>query len=161
MDRIKTGVWVLLQWCGPWKVHHLLKSCIFFLSVWLYQMMMSSTKNAIQWLMEPNCSVCVPLLLQDVFERGMELHAKVTLFGEGCHGHLAKQLYKQFNLRENCEPQTYAIGLKEVNKKCCAHQPADGESLLYMWPGVTDDSRWAESVPRKRVYNQMEFHDLI
>lgn len=51
---------------------------------------------------------------QDVFERGMELHAKVTLFGEGCHGHLAKQLYKQFNLRENCEPQTYAIGLKEV-----------------------------------------------
>lgn len=56
----------------------------------------------------------VPFLLQDVFERGMELHAKVTLFGEGCHGHLAKQLYKQFNLRENCEPQTYAIGLKEV-----------------------------------------------
>uniref|UniRef100_A0A8C1WRH1 Electron transfer flavoprotein-ubiquinone oxidoreductase n=1 Tax=Cyprinus carpio TaxID=7962 RepID=A0A8C1WRH1_CYPCA len=51
---------------------------------------------------------------KDVFERGMELHAKVTLFGEGCHGHLAKQLYKQFNLRGNCEPQTYAIGLKEL-----------------------------------------------
>uniref|UniRef100_A0A8C7M972 Electron transfer flavoprotein-ubiquinone oxidoreductase n=1 Tax=Oncorhynchus kisutch TaxID=8019 RepID=A0A8C7M972_ONCKI len=51
---------------------------------------------------------------EDVFERGMELHAKVTLFGEGCHGHLAKQLYRQFNLRENCEPQTYAIGLKEL-----------------------------------------------
>ncbi|XP_030624613.1 electron transfer flavoprotein-ubiquinone oxidoreductase, mitochondrial isoform X1 [Chanos chanos] len=51
---------------------------------------------------------------KDVFERGMELHAKVTLFGEGCHGHLAKQLYKHFNLRENCEPQTYAIGLKEL-----------------------------------------------
>uniref|UniRef100_A0A669E7T7 Electron transfer flavoprotein-ubiquinone oxidoreductase n=1 Tax=Oreochromis niloticus TaxID=8128 RepID=A0A669E7T7_ORENI len=51
---------------------------------------------------------------KDIFERGMELHAKVTLFGEGCHGHLAKQLYKKFNLRENCEPQTYAIGLKEV-----------------------------------------------
>lgn len=66
------------------------------------------------------CAVCIicihfPLLFQDVFERGMELHAKVTLFGEGCHGHLAKQLYKRFNLRENCEPQTYAIGLKEVN----------------------------------------------
>uniref|UniRef100_A0A673Z0Q6 Electron transfer flavoprotein-ubiquinone oxidoreductase n=1 Tax=Salmo trutta TaxID=8032 RepID=A0A673Z0Q6_SALTR len=59
---------------------------------------------------------------EDVFERGMELHAKVTLFGEGCHGHLAKQLYRQFNLRENCEPQTYAIGLKELwvidEKKC-------------------------------------------
>ncbi|XP_040188282.1 electron transfer flavoprotein-ubiquinone oxidoreductase, mitochondrial [Rana temporaria] len=48
------------------------------------------------------------------FERGLELHAKVTIFGEGCHGHLAKQLYKSFNLRENCEPQTYAIGLKEL-----------------------------------------------
>ncbi|XP_053487770.1 electron transfer flavoprotein-ubiquinone oxidoreductase, mitochondrial [Ictalurus furcatus] len=51
---------------------------------------------------------------KDVFERGMELHAKVTLFGEGCHGHLSKQLYRQFNLRENCQPQTYAIGLKEL-----------------------------------------------
>ena len=51
---------------------------------------------------------------QPIFERGMELHAKVTMFGEGCHGHLAKNLYKKFNLRENCDPQTYAIGLKEV-----------------------------------------------
>ncbi|KAM8939722.1 electron transfer flavoprotein-ubiquinone oxidoreductase, mitochondrial isoform 1-T1 [Pelodytes ibericus] len=49
-----------------------------------------------------------------IFERGLELHAKVTIFGEGCHGHLAKQLYKKFKLRENCEPQTYAIGLKEL-----------------------------------------------
>lgn len=47
----------------------------------------------------------------------MELHAKVTLFGEGCHGHLAKNMYKKFNLRENCDPQTYAIGLKEVTDK--------------------------------------------
>lgn len=59
---------------------------------------------------------------QDIFERGMELHAKVTLFGEGCHGHLAKQLYNKFNLRENCEPQTYAIGLKEVNTIHCLYQ---------------------------------------
>ena len=44
----------------------------------------------------------------------MELHAKVTMFGEGCHGHLAKNIYKKFNLRENSDPQTYAIGLKEV-----------------------------------------------
>ena len=58
--------------------------------------------------------------LQDVFERGMELHAKVTMFAEGCHGHLAKQLYKHYNLRENCEPQTYAIGLKEVTR-CLSH----------------------------------------
>lgn len=51
---------------------------------------------------------------KDTFERGMELHAKCTIFAEGCHGHLAKQLFKQFNLRDECEPQTYGIGLKEV-----------------------------------------------
>ncbi|XP_076468035.1 electron transfer flavoprotein-ubiquinone oxidoreductase, mitochondrial-like [Babylonia areolata] len=51
---------------------------------------------------------------KDSFERGMELHAKVTIFGEGCHGHLAKQLYNRYNLREGCSPQSYGIGLKEV-----------------------------------------------
>lgn len=51
---------------------------------------------------------------KETFERGMEFHAKMTIFGEGCHGHLAKQLYKKFNLRENCEPQSYGIGLKEL-----------------------------------------------
>lgn len=44
------------------------------------------------------------------FECGMELHAKCTIFAEGCHGHLAKQLMRVFNLRENCEPQSYGIG---------------------------------------------------
>ncbi|KAG8226169.1 hypothetical protein J437_LFUL007406 [Ladona fulva] len=50
----------------------------------------------------------------DNFERGMELHAKCTIFAEGCHGHLAKQLMTKFKLRESCEPQTYGIGLKEL-----------------------------------------------
>jgi hypothetical protein len=44
----------------------------------------------------------------------MELHAKCTIFAEGCHGHLAKQLYKKFDLRKNCSAQTYGIGLKEM-----------------------------------------------
>lgn len=132
-----------------WKTGDVSEKCIIFWKAAFFhfgQMIMTSTKNAIQWLTEPNCSVCVALLLQDVFERGMELHAKVTLFGEGCHGHLAKQLYKQFNLRENCEPQTYAIGLKEVNKKFCAHQPHDGGSDLIL---VTVDATTRS--PRSRL----------
>ncbi|CAH1159743.1 unnamed protein product [Phaedon cochleariae] len=48
------------------------------------------------------------------FERGMELHAKCTIFAEGCHGHLAKQVIGRFGLRSGCEAQTYGIGLKEV-----------------------------------------------
>ncbi|XP_015786049.1 electron transfer flavoprotein-ubiquinone oxidoreductase, mitochondrial isoform X2 [Tetranychus urticae] len=51
---------------------------------------------------------------KDSFERGMEIRAKCTIFSEGCHGHLAKRLYSDFNLRANCEPQTYGIGLKEL-----------------------------------------------
>ena len=38
----------------------------------------------------------------------------MTLFAEGCHGHLAKQLYTKFDLRSSCQPQTYGIGLKEL-----------------------------------------------
>jgi len=51
---------------------------------------------------------------KDTFERGMELHAKVTVFAEGCHGHLAKQIFNKFNLRENSCQQTYGIGIKEL-----------------------------------------------
>ncbi|KAL1431435.1 hypothetical protein MTO96_014282 [Rhipicephalus appendiculatus] len=58
------------------------------------------------------------------FERGMELHAKCTIFAEGCHGSLAKQLFKRFKLREDCEPQTYGLGLKELWEVDPAkHQP--------------------------------------
>ncbi|RWS14981.1 Electron transfer flavoprotein-ubiquinone oxidoreductase-like protein [Dinothrombium tinctorium] len=51
---------------------------------------------------------------KDSFERGMELRAKCTVFAEGCHGSLSKQLMRDFDLRHNCEPQTYGIGLKEL-----------------------------------------------
>ena len=44
----------------------------------------------------------------------MELHAKVTVFSEGCRGHLGKQLIKKFNLDEGKNPQQYGIGLKEI-----------------------------------------------
>ena len=53
-------------------------------------------------------------LFKETFQRGMEFHSRMTIFSEGCHGHLAKQLYKKLNLREACEPQSYAIGLKEL-----------------------------------------------
>ena len=43
-----------------------------------------------------------------------QANIKITIFSEGCHGHLAKQLFNKFNLRKDCQPQTYGIGLKEV-----------------------------------------------
>jgi electron-transferring-flavoprotein dehydrogenase len=50
----------------------------------------------------------------DNFQRGMELRAPYTLFAEGCRGSLSKQLMQRFNLREGHDPQTYAIGIKEL-----------------------------------------------
>ena len=40
---------------------------------------------------------------KDIYERGMELHAKVTVFSEGCRGHLGKQLIKKYNLNKGKE----------------------------------------------------------
>jgi electron-transferring-flavoprotein dehydrogenase len=50
----------------------------------------------------------------DNYQPGMELHAKYTLFAEGCRGHLARRLQERFRLRESCDPQVYGIGLKEL-----------------------------------------------
>ncbi|MPZ41928.1 MAG: NAD(P)-binding protein [Betaproteobacteria bacterium] len=50
----------------------------------------------------------------DNYQPGMELHAKYTLFAEGCRGHLARRLQERFSLREACDPQVYGIGLKEL-----------------------------------------------
>jgi electron-transferring-flavoprotein dehydrogenase len=48
------------------------------------------------------------------FQLGMELHAKYTLFAEGARGHLGKQLMTQFDLNAGRDPQTYALGIKEL-----------------------------------------------
>ena len=51
---------------------------------------------------------------KDTFALGMNLHAKVTVFAEGCRGHLGKELIAKFNLDKGCSPQQYGIGLKEI-----------------------------------------------
>ena len=51
---------------------------------------------------------------KDTFESGIELHAKVTVFAEGCRGHLGKQLIKKYELDKDKNPQQYGIGLKEI-----------------------------------------------
>ncbi len=50
----------------------------------------------------------------DSFQPGLELHAKHTVFAEGCHGSLTKQLIKKFDLRKESDPQTYSLGVKEI-----------------------------------------------
>lgn len=48
------------------------------------------------------------------FVPGVELHARQTVFAEGCHGSLTKMLCQKFGLRDKSSPQTYGLGIKEV-----------------------------------------------
>ena len=70
----------------------------------------------------------------DGFQRGMELRARYTLFAEGCRGSLSKQLIRRFDLRGGHDPQTYAIGIKELWEIPAAnHRPGLVEHSIG-WP---------------------------
>ncbi|TAL75828.1 MAG: electron transfer flavoprotein-ubiquinone oxidoreductase [Burkholderiaceae bacterium] len=48
------------------------------------------------------------------YQPGMELHARYTLFAEGSRGQLGRELIERFQLDKGCDPQSYAIGIKEM-----------------------------------------------
>ena len=50
----------------------------------------------------------------DRYQPGVELVGRETLFAEGCRGSLTKRLVEHFRLRDGIDPQTYAIGIKEL-----------------------------------------------
>lgn len=48
------------------------------------------------------------------FSPGVAIRARYTLLAEGARGSLTGQLERIFDLRANCSPQKYALGLKEL-----------------------------------------------
>ncbi|KAF6744297.1 oxidoreductase [Ephemerocybe angulata] len=68
------------------------------------------------------------------FEPGMAFRAKVTLLAEGAHGSLAKQAIQHYDLRREAEPQTYAIGLKEVWRVDPSQYKAGTVQHFLGWP---------------------------
>ncbi|HJV83115.1 electron transfer flavoprotein-ubiquinone oxidoreductase [Noviherbaspirillum sp.] len=50
----------------------------------------------------------------EAFQLGMELLGKYTLFAEGARGHLGKQLIAKYKLDAGKDPQSFAIGIKEL-----------------------------------------------
>ena len=48
------------------------------------------------------------------FSPGVNIRARYTLLAEGCRGSVTRALTEQFNLRKDCAPQTYGIGVKEL-----------------------------------------------
>ncbi|WP_415888107.1 electron transfer flavoprotein-ubiquinone oxidoreductase [Neptuniibacter sp. QD37_6] len=51
---------------------------------------------------------------KDSYMPGMELHAKYTVFSEGCRGHLGKELIERFDLAAEADAQHYGLGIKEL-----------------------------------------------
>jgi len=48
------------------------------------------------------------------FALGPEIHAKITMFCEGCRGSTSKQLIARYKLDAGKSPQTYGLGFKEL-----------------------------------------------
>ena len=51
---------------------------------------------------------------KDAFIEGIAIQAPVTIFAEGCRGHLSKRLIAHFGLSQHSDPQTYGVGMKEL-----------------------------------------------
>jgi electron-transferring-flavoprotein dehydrogenase len=68
------------------------------------------------------------------FAEGIELHGKYTLFCEGAHGHLGKELISHFDLNKNKDPQHYALGIKEIWRVPAAQHKAGLVLHSFGWP---------------------------
>jgi len=71
---------------------------------------------------------------RDTYTPGMELHAKYTIFAEGCRGHLGKTLIEKFNLTANAGTQHYGIGIKELWDIDPSHHQPGKVVHAFGWP---------------------------
>jgi len=73
------------------------------------------------------------------YEPGIDIHAKVTVLGEGPRGTLAKTLIEKMDLDHGKNPQTYSLGVKEVwEVPSKSLQPGDIIHTL-LWPLHRDE----------------------
>lgn len=72
--------------------------------------------------------------LGERYQPGIDLIAKQTLFAEGCRGSLSEQLIHKFNLRAQCDTQTYGIGIKELWKISSEKHEAGKVTHTIGWP---------------------------
>jgi electron-transferring-flavoprotein dehydrogenase len=70
--------------------------------------------GSIKGVAPPNNGVAANGEHKASFEPGMELHAKYTVFAEGCRGQLGKELINHFDLNQEADAQHYGIGFKEL-----------------------------------------------
>lgn len=71
---------------------------------------------------------------KDTFMRGMELRAKQTLFAEGARGSCSESVIANFDLRKDCEMQSYGLGIKEVWEVPEENHKAGSIQHTFGWP---------------------------
>lgn len=74
----------------------------------------------------------------DQFQPGIDIYAKQTVLAEGCRGSLTEPLLKHFNLKATSDPQSYAIGIKELWK--ISPEKSEVGTVLHSigWPLTAD-----------------------
>ena len=70
--------------------------------------------GSIKGVVTGNMGVSAAMNKKESYEPGMEIHAKYTVFAEGCRGHLGKEIIDKYNLANDADAQHYGIGLKEL-----------------------------------------------
>ncbi len=68
------------------------------------------------------------------FEAGSDIHAKITILGEGPRGSLTKQIVQQLGLDKNCNPQIYGTGIKELWELPAGRLPKGAVIHTAGWP---------------------------
>jgi electron-transferring-flavoprotein dehydrogenase len=71
-------------------------------------------KTAVQGIATRDVGIAKDGTPKKTFERGVELHARQTLFAEGARGSCSEALMEHFHLRDGKAPQAYGLGIKEV-----------------------------------------------
>jgi electron-transferring-flavoprotein dehydrogenase len=78
------------------------------------EVLVDQETNAVKGIATRDVGIAKNGTHKPTFERGVELHARQTLLAEGARGSCSEYVMEAFDLRRDCQPQTYGLGLKEV-----------------------------------------------
>jgi electron-transferring-flavoprotein dehydrogenase len=68
------------------------------------------------------------------YQSGVEIYAKQNLLAEGCRGSLSEEIIAHFNLRAECDPQNYGLGIKEIWEIPAAQHTLGKVTHTLAWP---------------------------
>ena len=78
------------------------------------EVLFNQDKSAVKGVATRDMGIGKDGIPKDVYERGVELRARQTLFAEGARGSCSESIIEHFKLRDGKSEQTYGLGIKEV-----------------------------------------------